>query len=276
MSRPGRLIGATVAAGFAQLTYRRLTTPEAEKRLELERVNHRGRTVTLAQGPATVVGSLVGIALTPGLPSRLRGAGMVAAGAAGALGAYDDLAGATSARGLRGHLSSLARGEVTSGAVKIAGLGIAGLVAGTWSRRGRGGLIDALLAGVVISGGANLVNLFDLRPGRAAKVYLTMSGPMLLYGGPAGGLLAGPTGAVVAMLAEDLSERSMMGDTGANALGAALGTAATAVLPRSGLAVVAGGLVGLTLVSEIISFSDVIERQPLLKTFDSLGRRAPA
>ena len=50
---------------------------------------------------------------------------------AAAFGALDDLAGDSGSKGLRGHLSALASGRVTTGAVKVLGLGP--------HRRGRGG-----------------------------------------------------------------------------------------------------------------------------------------
>ena len=125
----------------------------------------------------------------------------------------------------------------------------------------------------MVAGAANLLNLFDLRPGRAAKVYLALAAPALLAGEAGGGVLAGPTGAVAVLLPEDLAERSMMGDAGANAVGAALGVAAAATLSRNSLAAVAAGIVGLTLMSERVSFSALIDEQPALRVLDSLGRR---
>jgi hypothetical protein len=176
-------------------------------------------------------------------------------------------------KGLRGHLGALRDGEVTTGTMKLFGLAATGLVAGAAARRGRGGLVDAVLAGGVVAGSANLANLFDLRPGRASKVFLAASTGPLVGGGTFGDVVAAPSGATAAMLGDDLGERSMLGDTGANALGAAWGVGAASAMSRGGLAVTLAGLVAMTVLSERISYSEVIERTPPLRFLDGLGRR---
>ncbi|HXZ75787.1 MAG TPA: hypothetical protein VEH31_33640, partial [Streptosporangiaceae bacterium] len=133
------------------------------------RTNHRGEAVTLLEGPAVALGAALALAFAPGLPPRGRAA-LVAAGAgAAAFGGYDDLAGSGGRRGFRGHLGALARGEVTTGAVKIAGIGATGVAAAALAG---GGPADVVINAGLIAGGANLLNLFDLRPGRAIKVAL--------------------------------------------------------------------------------------------------------
>jgi UDP-N-acetylmuramyl pentapeptide phosphotransferase/UDP-N-acetylglucosamine-1-phosphate transferase len=237
-----------------------------------QRINHRGEVVTLAQGPAVSAGSLAGIVTVPGLSGTDRLAAGVAIGGAGALGMLDDLTGATEVKGLRGHLGALRSGEVTTGTVKLVGLAVTGLVAGSLARRGRGGVIDAALAGAVIAGSANLANLLDLRPGRATKVFIAASAAPLLAGGVSGAVLTGPVAAAGALLPEDLSERSMLGDTGANAIGASWGVAMAAALQRRTLAGTLLALVALTIASERVSFSRVIEQVPALRALDELGR----
>src|SRR5262249_56389801 len=86
-----------------------------------------------------------------------------------------------------------------------------------------------------------------------------------------------PAGAALALLPEDLGERAMLGDAGANALGAMLGAAAAASLPRPARGVLLAGIMGLTAASEVVSFTAVIERTPALRWLDMLGRTpAPA
>jgi hypothetical protein len=208
---------------------------------------------------------------------------MPSAGAsAAALGGYDDLAGSGSSRGFRGHLGALRRGEVTTGAVKLAGIGAAGLAASavlgaSRARTQTGSVANFVINAGLIAGGANLLNLFDLRPGRAIKVTLG-SGVLLAAAGPqARRAVAAPLGAAAAMLPEDLGERAMLGDAGANALGAMLGTAAAVALPRPARLLTLAAVVGLTAASEKVSFTKVIARTPALNWLDMLGRRpAPA
>ena len=242
------------------------------------RTNHRGEPVTLLEGPAFVAGATAAVLVAPGLSGRTRAAALIAGAGGGLLGAYDDLAGSGASRGFKGHLGALARGEVTSGSVKILGIGAAGLVAaavaGTAAGSKPGALVDVVINGALVAGGANLLNLFDLRPGRAIKVGL-LAGTPLAAGAPAA-LVAAPLGAAAALLPEDLGERAMLGDAGANALGALLGLAAATRLGRGGRLAVLTGVAGLTGASEFVSFTKVIQSTPPLHWLDMLGRRPAA
>ena len=64
----------------------------------------------------------------------------------------------------------------------------------------------------------------------------------------------------------------MLGDAGANALGALLGTAAAATLPRTARIAALAVVLGLTAASEVVSFTKVIERTPPLHWLDMAGR----
>ena len=76
------------------------------------------------------------------------------------------------------------------------------------------------------------------------------------------------------MLPADLQEREMLGDAGANALGAVLGVALLHRVPSHvGRLASLAGLIALTGASEVMSFTDVIERSPTLRRLDRLGRR---
>jgi len=276
----GVVAAAAVGGGVARGAYRFLNARPPGGRERWVRKNNRGREVTLLEGPAVALGIAAASLLLPGVPASLRLAGCGAALGAGAVGLYDDLNERGAAKGFRGHLSALARGEVTSGAVKILGIGATGLAAGAVVRRDP---LDRVLAGLVVAGAANVVNLFDLRPGRATKAAIIGAGGGLLRevlaGKPSkpgtsctGLLTAAALGAAAALLPEDLGEQAMLGDCGANALGAALGVAAAARASRPGLVVLATGLVALTAASEKVSFTKVIAATPPLRALDEWGR----
>jgi hypothetical protein len=270
------LAAGTAAAGVARAAYAALSRRPPGGEARWTRTNHRGEPVTLLEGPALTVASVAVSAIGPGLAPRVRAALAVAGAGSAAFGGYDDLAGSGSRRGFRGHLGALAQGEVTTGAVKLGGIGATGLVSAMLLG---GGPADVTVNAGLVAGGANLLNLFDLRPGRALKVALA-SGTLLAAGargGPskAGGrsAVAAPLGAAAALLPEDLGERAMLGDAGANALGALLGVAAAASLSRPARLGLLAAITGLTAASEVVSFTAVIERTPALRWLDMLGRR---
>ena len=296
---------AAAAACAARAAYGALTRrpPAGEK--TWTRVNHRGEPVTLLEGSAVALGAVVTqlmrgvpVGRPPGLaqyPERARSSArsprtslalaLAGAGAFG-FGVYDDLAGSGKRRGLRGHLGALAHGEVTTGAVKLGGLGVTGLASGLLlggqAPSPDGGPAphsawDVVVNAGLVAGGANLLNLFDLRPGRAIKVATASAALIAAGGGDAGrAAVAAPVGAAVALLPDDLGERAMLGDAGANALGAMLGGAAAVSLPRPARIALLAGVVALTAVSEKVSFTKVIERTTALRWLDMLGRRPPA
>ena len=263
------MVGAAVAVGAQAALLAR--PPGGAARWE--RTNHRGRTVSLLAGPALALAATV----SADLP---RAAAAVACLGAGAVGAYDDVAGARDgAKGVRGHLRALCDGRVTAGTLKVVGIGAAGLGAAVLlaadgrsagvgaalppAAPGRSVVRDRLVDGAVVAASANLLNLLDLRPGRALKAGALAAA---LLGQP------GPAAAAVALLPADLRERTMLGDAGANALGALLGLALVQRRPRRrGTALAA--LVAVNLASEVVSFSRVIDAVPVLRLLDRAGRR---
>lgn len=252
MTRTRALVGAGVATSLAAALPARL--PGAPTRWQ--RTNYRGRQVSLVNGPVLAVAAAASCRTS--WPAALAAAG------AGLVGAYDDAVGdLDQAKGLRGHAAALRQGRLTAGSIKVLGVSAAALAATVAG--GARAPRDALLGGAVVAGSANLVNLLDLRPGRALKA-----------GALAAGLLGEPGvgGACLALLPADLAEEAMLGDAGANALGAVLGVSLLRVLPgRFGRGMALAGLVLLTAASERVSFSAVIDRTPALRALDRLGRR---
>jgi hypothetical protein len=198
--------------------------------------------------------------------------GAVACGVvAGAVGRYDDTAGAAvetaGDKGFHGHIKALLAGRASGGVVKAAGIGAVGLIAsGAVARRP----VDRAVAAGIIAGTANLVNLLDLRPGRALKATVLIGAPLLR--GPHGSLAAAPVGAAVALLPGDLHEETMLGDTGANGLGALLGLRLAAGATGRSRWAVLGALLALNAASEKVSFSRVIAATPGLRELDAWGR----
>lgn len=288
-------LGAAVGAAAA----RRLSAwlPQSARE-PWERINHAGRPVTLLEGPVWITGALTGlVAARATVPHRRRGdgargwahvAGLLVAG--GALGALDDLVGTASSKGLKGHLGALRRGQVTTGAIKVAGLAATGLASAfVADRTKRGctadpstsrratvrpsqGVLGTLVGGGVVAGAANAVNLFDLRPGRALKVVVLSAAPLAVLGSaPAGAGL----GASLVALGDDLAGTSMLGDTGANAAGALVGLALVEATGLRGRVVALACLAALTLASERVSFTQVIEAHDGLRRLDEWGRVRP-
>ncbi len=244
----------------------------------------------MLEGPATMAGLLVGgIAGAPSV--RVALAATVATVGGGAFGLVDDLTEEPSSRtkGLKGHLGALAHGELTTGGLKVIGIGASALVAAaiaiprsanptSLTTAGRrpglaGWAVDVLTSGALIAAAANLVNLLDLRPGRALKAAALVAAPLALTGGSGAGLAAAVIGASAGAAPGDLAERDMLGDSGANALGALVGTAVVLGAPRSVRLALLAGAVGLTVASERVSFTKVIATTPVLRELDAWGRR---
>jgi UDP-N-acetylmuramyl pentapeptide phosphotransferase/UDP-N-acetylglucosamine-1-phosphate transferase len=280
-------VTAVIAAAVARAAYTALTRGAPGGAARWARTNHRGEPVTLLEGPAAALAGAAAAAAAPGIPPRSRAALVAAATGAAAFGGYDDIAGSGDRRGFRGHLGALAHGEVTTGAAKIGGIGATGVAAAALNG---GPAVDVVLNAALIAGSANLLNLFDLRPGRALKVALVAGIPLGIGSlvrppgnRPAGScrsaVPAGAAGAAAvigagaALLPADLGEQAMLGDAGANALGALLGTAAAAGLSRRARIAMLAGITGLTAASEVVSFTKVIQRTPPLHWLDMLGRR---
>jgi UDP-GlcNAc:undecaprenyl-phosphate GlcNAc-1-phosphate transferase len=174
-------------------------------------------------------------------------------------------------RGWRGHGAALARGELSTGVLKAAGsLGLA-LLAMNYLEASKGRWL--LAAGVLVLA-TNLFNLLDLRPGRSIKALVLLGAGLTIGSGEvrplwALGLFLAP--ALVAG-AYDLRERAMLGDTGANVLGALAGLWLVLTLSGVGQLIALALLAAITLYGELRSISALVERTPGLRELDSWGR----
>lgn len=273
--------------------------PSLEGSVLGSRSNYRGRSVTLGLGLVWLVWAVgiqlasVGLDLlaqgfpdattplnllqvTSGLPLALVLGAMV-------FGLIDDVVGDSADRGFRGHLSALRQGRLTTGGLKLLGIGL--LAAGTirpdttvghdslWSSIG-----VWVLQVLAIALTANLVNLMDLRPGRALKAYsalVLLCAAFLVWFGvgwkvPA--ILLVLLGPAAAIWSFDLKERGMQGDAGANASGALIGWMFAVLLHWWALLIYVFVVLALNLASERVSFSRVIESNAVLNRIDRLGR----
>lgn len=268
--------------GFLAVRFLVLTGRDLLFAPTLARENFRGRRVFTAAGLLLVMAVLVveagrsglgaiGLGDEPGL-NAARPLVLFAAFGFGLLGFIDDMLGGED-RGFRGHFVALARGRLTSGMVKLLGGAAIALVLAaapgfvTWQRL----FADAVLIALA----ANLANLLDRAPGRVIKCSLLAYLPLAFVAGtgPVGIAAAPLLGAAMGMLPEDLHERVMLGDTGANVLGGVLGLIVVLECSRTTRNGVFIALIALNLASELVSFSRVIDRVPPLRWLDQLGRQ---
>lgn len=299
---------AAVLGVLVPWLFMRMLVPALIESERAAAVNFAGRRVVLGLGVVWLVWagtSIVGAIAATALIHSTTLAVLTLAGplalVAFALGVVDDAYGSGAARGFRGHLSAMAKGRLTTGGLKLIGIGLASLfcaalVSGVapWAGyEGEGGVIAnwalALLAGAAIALTSNFVNLTDLRPGRALKAYtvLAVAGALstaVLFPAPAGAiavesqavelvaLLLFGLGPVVAVWRYDLGEIGMLGDAGANPMGAVAGLLIVIGLPLWALVAYLLLMLALNLASERYSFSKVIERSTPLRWLDGLGR----
>jgi UDP-GlcNAc:undecaprenyl-phosphate GlcNAc-1-phosphate transferase len=174
-------------------------------------------------------------------------------------------------RGWRGHGAAALRGELSTGALKAVGsLGLALLA---MSYLGLSNERWLLAAGVLVLA-TNVFNLLDMRPGRSTKAFVLLAAGLAAGSADlrqlwALGLFTAP--ALVSGV-YDLRERVMLGDTGANLLGALAGLWLVLTLSGTGQLVALVLLAAITLYGELRSISALVERTPLLRELDSWGR----
>jgi UDP-GlcNAc:undecaprenyl-phosphate/decaprenyl-phosphate GlcNAc-1-phosphate transferase len=191
------------------------------------------------------------------------------------LGFLDDSLGGGEAagtpRGWRGHARALRQGRLSTGAIKALGA----LALAAYVVSGRGLEAERYLADVaLLILATNVFNLLDLRPGRAEKG-LALLGVGLCLGAwtlaplELLGIFAGP---ILVGAWFTLRERAMLGDTGANLVGAVAGVWLLTTLGGTGRLVALAAVAGLTVYGELRSISQAVESFPPLRWLDSLGR----
>jgi UDP-N-acetylmuramyl pentapeptide phosphotransferase/UDP-N-acetylglucosamine-1-phosphate transferase len=248
----------------------------------LLRPNYRGHLIPTGGGILVVLAVLVVEAGRAGLGALGVGEStdltiersevLFAVMAFGLLGLIDDLLGDGTRRGFRGHVRALLRGEITTGFLKLFGGAAVAvvLVATPGFAHGRRILVDAVLIALA----ANLGNLLDRAPGRTLKAAAIAYVPLaiVLGDGFVGIAIAPAMGAAFGLLPDDLRERLMLGDAGANVVGAILGLGV--VLGRGEVTRITAliVLVVANVAAELVSFSSIIERVAPLRWLDRMGQ----
>ncbi len=279
----GLVLGAIVAA---------LAWPATEASFDVEplrRTNYRGAELVTSIGvliPVTVLVVVAAAELVTAADdawyawNQLSVATLLAVTGYSLLGLLDDVTGVGQSGGFRGHLATLRRGRVSSGMVKLLGGAALGVVtvavmggATSFLQQDAGSALGLLRDGAIVALAANLGNLLDRAPGRATKacsltfLVLALVARQSLLLMPAVAIGAG-----LGLVVPDLRERGMLGDAGANPLGAVCGIAALWAVPDpSARWLLLVGVLGLNLLSEVVSFTKVIDAVAPLRWFDRLG-----
>jgi UDP-GlcNAc:undecaprenyl-phosphate GlcNAc-1-phosphate transferase len=282
-----KLIAAIVIGGLLPIALHRTWYTAVSLRLRqigMVRQNYQGNEVLAAGGVFlfgyTTAALLALLALSPwwyGWGGGKQGGLLLAGASAMAFwGWQDDCSREKQVKGFRGHLRTLWREQrMTSGLMKAWGGGSTALLVSL-------GLNDgwwATLAGAgLLAFSSNLLNLFDLRPARAIKVFwllvtfafgvsLPLSMPMQQWVWFVPVFVAS-----MLLFSHDASGRLMLGDTGANYLGFIAGFYLMISVP---LPVQTGFLLlfaVLHLLAERVSFTSVIQSVAWLRRFDEWGR----
>jgi UDP-GlcNAc:undecaprenyl-phosphate/decaprenyl-phosphate GlcNAc-1-phosphate transferase len=232
------------------------------KKGKLEKQNFRGEAIPAVVGITPLLVGLCGYAIEGKWPLFL------CVLAFGTLGFCDDKWGDRSVGGFRGHLGALRGGKLTTGAIKLLGGGIAALVCAY--------LVDGLrlmlpLDAMLIALAANTINLLDLRPGRALFAFFCLATPVA-FARP--DLIISPLLGALREVLADTQGKAMLGDTGANLLGAVAGLALVVAMPAWARLLILALLITLNLVAERVSLSQKIQTTPWLRWIDSkLGVR---
>lgn len=185
-------------------------------------------------------------------------------------GIMDDAIGNRNVTGLKGHFLSMFKGRLTTGGFKAVLGGFIGIVV---SAAVADNILGVVVGTLVVALATNFMNLLDLRPGRAIKVYLIISILVLIFAGDFNRqlymlLLPG----VVSYFIFDLKALSMMGDAGSNVLGVFIGVMIVISFSIQVQLVCLVGLIAIHVLTEKYSLTKLIEQNSVLNFIDKLGR----
>ncbi len=187
------------------------------------------------------------------------------------VGLIDDLAGSRSTLGFKGHIKSLLKGKLTTGGLKAVVGGLVSLFIGSLFSSH---VFEIIVNALIIALSTNLINLLDLRPGRAIKGFLLIALSFVFVGlsNEVRIILISFIAYTIAYLPQDIRAKSMMGDVGSNALGIILGIVVVVSYTIITRYIVLGILILIHIFTERYSLTEIIERNPILNYIDELGR----
>lgn len=255
-----------------------LSIPMISKMLEnsgMIRENYRGDMIPVGLGlvfiPSLVINSII-LIYSNIVPEKIIMIYMLlfASIAMSFVGIIDDSLGNRGVTGLIGHFKALFKGSLTTGVFKALLGGFVGLtLAVTLSKS----IPNIIVATLVVALSTNMMNLFDLRPGRAIKAYVILAIIIFLASAKFNRevmMLIVP--AVLAYFYFDLRALTMMGDAGSNVLGVSIGVfiVSSFDLPVQLVSLVL--LVAIHVLTEKFSLTKIIENNKFLNYVDKLGR----
>ena len=281
-----------VVAAVASLFLWPLLRPLID-RPALRRKNYRSEELLGVSGIALVVLALLGVlaVFAVDLDASVSSEGTATIAVLvgfGVLGFIDDIGARSSGGGFGGHLRAvIVDGQFTTGLLKLFGGAAVGIIAVAVADVGAEGessaamVVRVLRGGALVALGANLLNLFDRAPARATKVGAIWWVVLVLAAWSAGAegsethavWAAAVVGVSLGMAPTEVRERHMLGDTGVNALGAAVGLSTALVAGSNAQWWVLAALVVVNLASERLSFTSIIDQTALLRWFDRIGSR---
>lgn len=241
----------------------------------LVRQNYRGKMIPVGMGivfiPPLLLNTIV-LLFSNVAPERLIKILVVALGiiSMSFVGIIDDAIGNRDVTGLKGHFSNLLKGELTTGAFKALIGGIVGLLISVTISKDISSIILGML---VIALSTNFMNLLDLRPGRAIKVYLFAIILCLFFCSVfERELMMLIVPAVIAYFYYDIKAMAMMGDAGSNVLGISLGIFIVISFNMYVQIFVLILLILVHIVAEKYSITKIIRNNKILNYIDEFGR----
>ncbi|MGB9813850.1 MAG: UDP-N-acetylmuramyl pentapeptide phosphotransferase [Thermovenabulum sp.] len=185
----------------------------------------------------------------------------------GIFGLIDDTFGQRNVKGFRGHFFSFFKGNLTTGVLKaVFGFLISFLISFV---KNIDNIYFLILDTFFICFFINIINLLDMRPGRACRFYLVLSILAMIIEFYKKSfyriwLMLPLFCSVFVFLPYDVGEKIMMGDTGANVLGINLGIIYSWILPPN---------IKLILLSLLIFVNVLAEKYSISKILDKIGGR---